>query len=60
MSVFFYICDFLEIQPRDFFDDTMDNPTVSKELNEKFDSLTPEQQEHILLLLDDLSVIPWK
>lgn len=55
MSVFFYICDFLEIHPKEFFDDTIDNPRISKEFMKKFNSLTAEQQEHLLLLINDLS-----
>lgn len=54
MSVFFYICDFLEIHPRDFFDDTQDNPYVSRQLIEKFTSLPSEKQEHLLFVIDDL------
>lgn len=28
MNVFFYICDFLDIHPKDFFDMTLENPTT--------------------------------
>lgn len=54
MSVFFYICDFLEIHPKDFFDDNQDNPFVSEMLSEKFSALSTEQQEHLVTLIDDL------
>lgn len=54
MSVFFYICDFLEIHPRDFFDDNQDNPFTSKSLNEKFNRLSIEHQTHLIALVDDL------
>ena len=54
MSVFFYICEFLEIHPKDFFDETKRNPYMSKQFNKKFDALPSEQQEHLLFLLGDL------
>lgn len=54
MSVFFYICDFLEIHPKDFFDDKQDNPFVTEMLSEKFSSLSAEQQKHLVILIDDL------
>ena len=55
MSVFFYICEYLEIHPKDFFDDSLDDPYMEKQINEKISSLSSEQQEHILLLLNDLT-----
>lgn len=57
MSVFFFICDFLEIHPKDFFDDNQENPYLSKQLADKFNSLPCEQQEYLLFLLEDLSKI---
>lgn len=40
MTSFFYICDFLNIHPKDFFDETVENPFLSKELTDKFTGLT--------------------
>lgn len=54
MNVFFYICDFFDIHPKDFFDMTLENPTTTNELFEKISKLTPEQQQHFLFLIDDL------
>lgn len=54
MNVFFYICDFLDIHPKDFFDMTLENPATTNELFEKISKLTPEQQQHFLFLIDDL------
>lgn len=54
MTSFFYICDFLNVHPKDFFDETVENPFLSKELANKFTGLTGKQQEHILNLIDDL------
>lgn len=32
MNVFFYICDYLDIQPKDFFDISIESPTTTNEL----------------------------
>ena len=34
MNVFFYICDYLDIQPKDFFDISIASPTTTNELLE--------------------------
>ena len=55
MNVFFYICDFLDIHPKDFFDMTLENSEQQlTKLFEKISKLTPEQQQHFLFLIDDL------
>lgn len=60
MTVFFYICDFLKIHPKDFFDDSLENPLLSRQLKEKFSALSPQKQEHLLFLINDLLDIPQK
>ena len=37
MNVFFYICDYLDIQPKDFFDISIESPTTTNELFSKND-----------------------
>lgn len=54
MNVFFYICDYLDIQPKDFFDISIECPTTTNELLAKMIKLNPKQQEHILFLVDDI------
>ena len=49
MSAFFYICDFLKIHPRDFFDESDKNPATSQELTEKFMNLTRYNRGHLFL-----------
>ena len=44
MNVFFYICDYLDIQPKDFFDISIESPTTTNELLAKM----------ILFLVDDI------
>ena len=54
MQAFFYICDYLHIHPRDFFDEEYLNPAKTDELVKKFNSLSTRQQEHLLALIDDI------
>ena len=41
MNVFFYICDYLDIQPKDFFDISIESPTTTNELLAKMIKLNP-------------------
>ena len=50
----FYICEYFGIHPKEFFDEQLENPGISKELMEKFQKLTPEQSQHILAIMDDI------
>ena len=43
MTVFFYICDYLEITPKEFFDIENTDPTKTKELVDATKNLTREQ-----------------
>lgn len=54
MMGFFYICEYFDIHPKEFFDEQLENPGISKELMEKFQKLTPEQSQHILAIMDDI------
>ncbi len=50
LSGIFYICDFLNIEPKDFFD--LDNPAPSKanELYAIAKTLSDEQLEHLIAI----------
>lgn len=54
MAVFFYICDYLEITPKDFFDfnETTD-PEITAAIN-KLNSLSKEKRQHIIAVINDL------
>lgn len=54
MTVFFYICDYLEIEPKDFFDTRSTNPTKANELLEIAKSLKSEQLDHLIALAKGL------
>lgn len=54
MQSFFYICEYLQIHPKDFFDEAYQNPAKTDILLQKLNSLSTEQQNHILALIDDI------
>ena len=45
MQCFFYICDYLQISPQEFFDDKSQAPHTLKELIEASITLSPRQLE---------------
>ena len=47
MQCFFYICDYLQISPQEFFDDKSQAPHTLKELMEASKTLSPRQLELI-------------
>lgn len=54
MTVFFYICDYLGISPKEFFDTEMRNPTKSRELLSAANKLSNEQLEHLVAIANGL------
>lgn len=42
MTVFFYICDYLGVTPKEFFDDSLSHPYQMKELFQKIRSFGEE------------------
>lgn len=54
MTGFFYICDYLNITPQEFFNTDATAPQKSKELLREIERLTPEQTDHIMLVVRDL------
>ena len=55
MTAFFYICEYLNIEPRDFFDFDSDNPEKLNEIIADLKKLTPEQFNHISDVIKDLT-----
>lgn len=47
MAVFFYICEYLEVSPKEFFDVETGNPVCVGELVEAVKGLNDEQLEHL-------------
>lgn len=55
LTGFFYICEYLGMTPKEFFDPLNEDPAARKDLLQCFDSLTPKQREHILCVIKDLA-----
>ena len=54
MSVFFYICDFFDITPKEFFDTETKNPTKLNELLEACRGLSTSQLDNLLAIARDI------
>lgn len=54
MTVFFYICEYFDITPKEFFDIESNNPTMEKELSNTVKGLSNEQLEHLIAIAKDL------
>lgn len=54
MAGFFYICDYLEVSPMDFFNTDSAAPGKLSELTALSGKLSPRQMEHILQIIGDI------
>lgn len=54
MSVFFYICEYLNVSPSDFFDEQNDNPEKLQKLFDDIKRLDDEQIDTIATLVRGL------
>ena len=54
LAELFAICDYLNITPQEFFNADATAPQKSKELLCEIERLTPEQADHIMLVVRDL------
>ena len=54
MAGFFYICEYLEITPKEFFDIKTVSPTKTAEIVQVIGELPPDKAEHILQVIRDL------
>ena len=55
MSNFFYICDYLDISPKDFFNYEIDNPNELSGFFTKVQNLSERQLIYLNELISDLS-----
>lgn len=55
MAVFMYICEYLEITPKDFFDYETENPKLSKELIDEIKHLDYAETNHVLEIVRDIN-----
>ncbi|MBR0119927.1 MAG: helix-turn-helix transcriptional regulator [Eubacterium sp.] len=58
METFFFICDYLHITPKQFFDTNIDNPMELNEAVKLIKMLNPDQLSHILEVIKDVLQIP--
>lgn len=55
MTGFFYICEYLEVEPREFFDTGMVFPSLLGQIVTAAGKLPREKAEHILQVIRDLA-----
>lgn len=55
MAGFFYICEYLGVEPREFFDTATASPHKSTELQRQLGRLSGDKLEHLLLIIRDLA-----
>lgn len=55
MTGFFYICEYLGIEPGQFFDTETNSPTKAVEIMQEIGRLTPDKADHILQVIKDLA-----
>jgi len=58
MSAFFYICEYLDITPRDFFDYENSDPQQVNELTHEIMNLDGKSREYFLGLIKDVNNRP--
>lgn len=55
MRLFFYICEYLEISPKDFFDTDIQNPIIVDEILKELKTLNDEQLNTVLAVSKGLN-----
>ena len=55
MTGFFYICEYLEIEPKDFFDTNTTSPAKAFEIMNALGKLSPTQADHVLQIIEDIA-----
>ena len=55
MNNFFYICDFLHISPKDFFDTESESPEKIKKLTALLMHLNTEQLEALMVIVESMT-----
>lgn len=55
MNVFFYICEYLNISPKDFFSDSNIYPAEMDHLIHELHKLSPEEFQHIYYIVKALT-----
>jgi len=54
MTAFFYICEYLGIHPKDFFNDEIQYPEIVHTINDDLMKMNSEQLLHIAAVIKDI------
>jgi len=54
MAMFFYICEYLKIEPYDFFDHKNQSPSELQELIDDLKKLNQKQLQHVSAIVKDI------
>lgn len=54
MQMFLYICEYLGVEPKDFFDEDITDPNKLNEAVEAFKSLSPKQLDLLIALAKEI------
>lgn len=52
---FLYICEYFGLTPQEFFDDRSAAPEKTRSLLRELEGLTPEQTEHVMQIVRDIT-----
>ena len=55
LTGFFYICEYFGITPQEFFNEDAATPQRSRDLLRQIEKLSPEQMEHVMQIVNDLT-----
>ena len=55
MTVFFYICEYFGVHPKDFFDAGKESPEILQTINNDLNKLSDEQLLHIAAVINDIA-----
>lgn len=55
MAGFFYICEYFEISPQEFFNTQNEAPQKIRECTTELEKLKPEHIDHILQIIKDIN-----
>ena len=55
LTIFFYICDYFQITPKDFFDTEQNNFYSTGEFIKEIQKLTGPQAQHLLAVIKDIN-----
>ena len=54
MQMFLYICEYLGVEPKDFFEEDLTDPSKLNEAVEAFKSLSPKQLDLLIALAKEM------